>query len=186
MSDEPQEYQGPNVERRRMAYTWFIILAIVTFVVALVDILFLDNLLMYGVFAALGVLFLLAIIFLFARGEPKDEEEELEPLALEGSEHLHCPHCAHVFALETPKNTKNWKRKVAFTCPECGNKGILPPANATPLEAVVPGGEVVTKNFRCGVCNEGWSVGVIGHRLKKKPKFDACPSCNSAADIRMV
>lgn len=188
MSDDTfdHDYQGPNVEGRRKAYGWFIALAILVFLVAAIDILFLDSILKYGVYAALGLLLLLAIILLFARGEPREEEEELEPLSLDGKEQLHCPHCAHVFVMETPKNTKKWQRKVAFTCPECGNKGVLPPANATPVEAVVPGGDVKGRSFRCGVCQEGWSVGVIGHRLKKKPFFDACPSCGSPADVRVV
>lgn len=180
------EYQGPNVAGRRKAYGWFIGLAVVVFLVAAVDILFLDSILEYGVYAALVLLFILAIILLFARSGPKEKEEELEPVPLDGKEQLHCPHCAHVFVMETPKNTKKWQRKVAFTCPECGNKGVLPPANATPVEAVVPGGDLQSRSFRCGVCHEGWSVGVIGHRLKKKPFFDACPSCGSPADVRMV
>lgn len=174
-----------DIDNRRKAYAWIIILAILVFIVAVVDILALDAILKVGVFAALGILAIAAIVLLFEQTE-KEEEPEPEPVILEDEEHLHCPHCAHVFSMETPKNTKNWKRKVSFTCPECGQKGILPPANATPLEAVVPGGDVKGKSFQCGICHQGWSVGVIGHRLKKKPLFDACPSCGSPEDIRVV
>jgi rubrerythrin len=106
-----------------------------------------------------------------------------EPLKLGGKEHLRCPNCAHVFTVETPKNTKDWTRGVAFGCPECGEKGVLPPRNATPVEAVIPAGETVARRFHCGSCSAEWSVGVIGHRLKKNPEFEACPSCGEAGHI---
>ncbi len=113
-----------------------------------------------------------------------EDAEDIKPL--KGVEHLRCTNCAHVFTVQTPKSTKKWTREVAFSCPECGQKGVLPPRNATPVEAVVPGGETVQRRYQCDHCREEWAVGVIGHRLKKDPQFEACPSCGESGHVQAV
>lgn len=180
-----------NVEKRRLGYAWFLITAIVVFLVSVADILWLDGVLYWGVLGAYLVLFVWAVVLLFSRRIPTDEEEDdddafapLEDIHAKGwredgdIDHLRCPHCRHVFAFDM-KDLHAERRSVAFTCPECGAAARLPQAHAPVHEAVVPGGPAKGPEFHCHSCEERWSVGAIGHDPKAEVRFDACPHCGS-------
>lgn len=178
-----------NVPTRRKAYWAFLWIAIAVFVVSILDILFFEEVLFWGVIAAYVILFVWGIVLLFSRRWADDEEDDFvgvvddEPASGDWRndgrvQHLRCVKCAHVFGFDM-KHIDDDKAHVAFNCPECGATGKMPRPNAEVVEAVVPGGRMKGPRFECHDCNEQWAVGAIGHEPKADVKFDACPHCQS-------
>lgn len=186
-SKKDHSHLRADVPKRRMGYWAFLWTAVVVFIVSLVDIIFLDEVLFWGVIAAYVILLIWGITLLFSRSIGGEEPDEFFGVVAEDDadwtrdgkvEHLRCTNCAHVFGFDM-KHLDDDKAHVAFNCPECGATGKLPARNATPVEAVVPGGRMHGPKFHCNECAEEWSVGAIGHEPKAEVRFDACPHCQS-------
>jgi Zn finger protein HypA/HybF involved in hydrogenase expression len=172
-----------NVQLRRTGYTWFIVSAILLFLVSLVDIMFLDSVMEWGIIGALGVLVIWALVLFFSRawngvedGDVEFEEIEDEDFVAKG-DFLRCKTCMHVFRFELDHVQDEHREHVAFNCPECGTMGYLPSPEQETVKAPVPGGEVYATDFSCGSCDAHWTVGAIGHEGKADVGFEACPHC---------
>lgn len=186
--DTPKESRGEkyqhlraDVPRRRKAYGWFIVLAILVFVVSLVDILFLENALFWGVIAAYAVLLVWGIFLLFSRRG----EERVRQATVTDRDYLRCGTCRHVFAFDM-QHLHDPRKPVVFTCPECGTPGRLPNTEKGAAPAAIPGGGTFGPRFLCDNCGERWSVAALGHDPKSDVHFQACPHCGSEEDMRKV
>ena len=182
-----------NVPLRRTGYGWFIFAVLLIFALTLVDIIYLDEVLKWGLVAAYAVIFMWAFFLLFSRtrrGEaPAADDDGLlefdvaDSMDLE-AEYLRCPQCRHVF--EFDMEHRSHRKHVRFTCPECAYIGLLPPEDKDPVEAVIPGGKADGPTFLCGNCHEHWKVATIGHGPKKEIRFSACPHCGETEDFALL
>jgi DNA-directed RNA polymerase subunit RPC12/RpoP len=176
-----------NVPLRRTGYGWFMVLAILVFATSVVDIVYLDEVLFYGVLAAYGVLLLWGIGLLFSRRRKEGEEMMEFELADEmdlKEEYLRCPECRHVF--EFDMEHRSGRKAVNMTCPECGYVGQLPPETRQRVAAAVPGGSAQGPTFVCDECGEHWRVGTLGHEPKKDVQFSACPHCGETERFSLL
>lgn len=182
MSETAQErpqYRA-NVSLRRKLYVVIILLAIAVFALAVVDILWLDEALYYGVLGGFGVLFLWALLMLFSRRH----EYEVISTAMEKT-YLRCKTCRHVFGFDM-QHPHEARKPVVFTCPECGTPGRLPVDDSHAQPAAVPGGGTEGPRFKCDACDEHWSVGALGHTPKAEVRFEACPHCGEKGQMRLL
>ncbi|MGB0653261.1 MAG: hypothetical protein ACPGQL_08680 [Thermoplasmatota archaeon] len=179
-----------NVPRRRAAYGWIIVLAIVVFAFSIIDILFLDEVSELGVYAIYAVLAIWAIIMYFSlrKAQPKEEPvEEFEAEAVyEPADRQHgvlaCPSCKHLFQFGAEHFEQ--RRNVPFSCPECGHVARLPPAGRQPIESLIPKEPVHERVYHCDSCDESWDIGTFGH-APKMSRFEACPYCGVDDQIRV-
>lgn len=174
-----------NVPLRRTAYGWFVVLAVIAFIVGVVDIIYLDDELMYGVFGAFGVIFLWGLLLLASRKKKEDilEFQVADTMDLQ-EEYLRCPECRHVFQFDMEH--RDDRKDVNFTCPECAFVGKLPPADREPVPAAVPGGTGEGPAFVCDECGEHWRVGTLGHDPKEEVRFSACPHCGEKENFSLL
>ena len=202
MSKEPapegQELEGyakyrgvkANVRKRRAAYIWIVILALVTVAVALVHILFLmedppsstDDIIMYAVYGLLGILFLWAFLMLFS-GKRPIEEEAVIPKDMERTL-LQCPECKSVFQFGELHFTDN--KRTAFSCPVCGAFGKLPDPTQEPVKVLRPEGDFKELHYHCTNCNEEIAVGTFGETPLHLVRFRACPNCGQKGHIERI
>ncbi len=203
-SDDAEARYGhlrADVHKRRAGYKWVILFGVLTLVTSVVDILFLDQILLLPVVGIYGLLAVVAVLMYFSRRvrEPVEEEEETEPqpqtdVAVnlrerEGTSYdladvrhgvLSCPSCRQVFQLGLEHYDQ--RRAVLFTCPECGEAGRLPTGAKKPVEAEVPVKPVHEAWYHCDHCGEDWNVGTFGHEGRTS-RFEACPHCGTRDDI---
>lgn len=178
-----------NVPLRRTGYGWFMVLAVLVFIVSVIDIVYLDEVLYYGVLGAYALLLIWALLLLASRKRKSgDDDEMLEfQLADEMSlkeEYLRCPECRHIF--EFDMEHRDGRKGVNLSCPECGYIGRLPPADRERVAAAVPGGEADGPTFVCDACGEHWLVGTIGHKPKHDVQFSACPNCGETERFNLL
>lgn len=178
---EKYQHLRADVPKRRKAYGWFIALAILVFIVSLVDILFLDQLLFWGVIAAYAILIVWAFFLLFSRRG----EERMRQATATDRDYLRCGTCRHVFAFDM-QHLHDPRKPVVFTCPECGTPGRLPDTEKGAAPAAIPGGGSFGPRFLCENCGERWSVSALGHDPKSDVHFEACPHCGDEDSMRMV
>lgn len=181
-----------NVRRRRRLYGLAIFLAIVVFVVTIVDILFLREeawnadkvevagftwglieAIAYGLYA---LLFLFAIFWLFSR---RRHREELAALAELERTLLACPDCNAILelGLAIPGD-----KAVAMSCPNCGRFNRVRP-DAPTMHAETPVGRPQELRFTCTDCNEEIGVGMFG-RAPGPVQFRACPHCGMTGTVK--
>lgn len=179
-----------NVPRRRSAYIWILILALLTVGAAVVHVLFLledppsatDNILMYAIYGVLGGLFLWAFLMLFSGRRPVEEEavvsQEMERTLLQ------CPECKAVFQFGEIHFTDN--KRTAFSCPVCGAFGKLPDPYQEPVKVLRPEGDFKELHYHCTNCNEDIAVGTFGETPLHLVRFRACPHCGQKGHIERI
>lgn len=172
-----------NVRLRRKWYGLFIFLAIAVFVVALVDMGFLDNVLEYGVYGAFALMALVALLMYFTRrntfSRVHSQESSLEEALLQ------CPECKNIFDFRETHFREH--QKVAFSCPVCGTYGALPGIESAPVKKRVPEGDLRAYEYRCANCREDIRVGVFGAEDEvHRSEFRACPHCGEKGTIEIV
>ncbi len=166
------EHLRANVPKRRLGYKLFIVAAFVVFATSLVDILWLDNLLYFGVLGAYGLLFLWAILLLISRRRPGQVRL--------GEVVLNCPNCDNAFLygsthLADPAGTM-------ITCPVCAQASELPPAGSQPRTVVLPDTTPVHTAYRCDHCDEHITVATFG-QPPRDVRFRACPQCHQTGTL---
>lgn len=166
-----------NVRRRRVFYGLFIVLAIVTFVATVWDIVFNDSDLQWYLLPVYLVLFILGLLLLISRRRHLQEVNEIK--ALERT-WLECDNCRSVF--QFGQESFPSRRRIGFTCPVCGDESALPLPGAAPVERALPGGRLEEVNYLCGNCHEDIVVGTYGAR-PRDVDFRACPRCGVGGQI---
>jgi DNA-directed RNA polymerase subunit RPC12/RpoP len=170
-----------NVRRRRLAYKLFIVVALLTLVLAVVDILYLDSALQYGVYAILGILFLWGIFMLFSR---KRGEEELEAMQRMERTLLQCPDCKAVFQYGQIHFSDH--KEGVFSCPVCGVYSRLPKPDAQPVKALAPEGNLKEFGYTCRNCGEEFRVGTYGETPIHAVRFRLCPNCGEKNYVERI
>ncbi|HLF16645.1 MAG TPA: hypothetical protein VI796_04345 [Candidatus Thermoplasmatota archaeon] len=169
-----------NVARRRALYGVFILLAIVVFVASLMDIMFLESKMQYGVYGAYGLLFVIGVILLISR---KRSEAEIAQLAALEKALLSCPQCKSIF--QFGEVHFSGRKKISFSCPVCGTYSALPDAESEPVRAPPPTGELREVTYQCEHCLERITVGVFGEQELHESRFRACPNCGEKDFVKV-
>ncbi len=170
--DKYAQYRA-NVKRRRTAYLWFIIAVAVVFLVSVADIIWLDSVLKYGVYAAIVVLFIWAIVLLFSR--------KLSDAWNVGEVVLSCPNCENAF-LYAAGHADN-KGNARMTCPICEHVADLPVSKDQVREMNIPTGDRFDHAYHCTHCDENIVVSTLGSKAHDV-QFDACPHCGEHNSVR--
>lgn len=120
-----------NARTRRAAYWTVVVLGIAIFAVSIVDMIYLENQLYWGVLSAYATLVVIAL-FLFVSRRVKDDAstyavEETAPAQV-GEFALKCTSCTTVFAYDQHvlETHAGW----FLACPDCGLEGPLPKMEA--------------------------------------------------------
>ncbi|MCA1819487.1 MAG: hypothetical protein ABR562_06110 [Thermoplasmatota archaeon] len=185
-------HRRANVRRRRAAYIWIVVLALVTVAVAFVDVMYLgtdygvrgdaDRTIEYAVYGLLGFLFLWAFLMLFSRTRTVEEEavvqKDMERTLLQ------CPECKSVFQFGELHFTDN--KRTAFSCPVCGAFGRLPDPTLEPVKVLRPEGDFKELHYHCTNCNEDIAVGTFGETPLHLVRFRACPNCGQKGHIERI
>ena len=175
------EHLRANVRRRRLAYKLFIFVSLLTLVLAVVDILYLDSLLQYGVYGIFGLLFLWGVFLLFSRRRPQEELEEVHRLE---RTLLQCPDCKSVFQYGQVHFDKH--QPGVFSCPVCGVYSRLPPPDAPAVKALAPEGNVKEFGYVCRNCGEEFRVGTYGEAPLHAVRFRTCPNCGEKNRVERI
>jgi transcription elongation factor Elf1 len=181
-----------NVRRRRRAYAWFIVLAILVFLASIADILFLrdedwnaDKVTLGGftwglietvVYALYAVLFVWGLFLLLSRRRHK---EDLAALAELERSLWACPDCGAIMELGL---ALPGEKTVAMSCPNCGRFNRVRP-DAPTMHAETPAGRPLETRFTCTECNEEIGVGMFG-RAPGPVQFRACPHCGTTGTVQ--
>lgn len=169
-----------NVRRRRLGYVLILVFAFVTLLATLVDIVYNDSDLKWPLLALYLILLVWGILMLFSRRRHLQEVAELESMQ---RTYLECDHCRNVFQFGELRLKD--RKKVAFSCPVCGEDSNLPAPDAQPVERVLPDASVVESTYSCGNCREQIVVGTFGGKPKDS-SFQACPSCGVAGQVNLA
>jgi len=198
-SDTPQlegyakyRHLKANVRRRRAAYVWVMLLALVVLAGAFAYALFSgkdpgqwsgsDFYAPYAIYAVLGVLFLWALLMFFS-GKRTVVEEAVMPKDMERTL-MQCPECKSVFQYGELHFTDN--KRTAFSCPVCGAFGRLPDPMQEPVKVLRPEGEFKQLQYHCTNCNEDIEVGTFGDTPLHLVRFRACPHCGQKGYIERI
>ena len=167
-----------NVPRRRAAYKWFFGLAILVFFLSLVDIIWFDEVMFWGIVAAYVVLFVWGLILLIAL--PTRQKRDVWNL---GEAALHCPNCDHVFlyAVDHPDDPGG----ASLTCPLCGVASHLPAPHSEPDRLPLPQGEPLRTAYQCGSCQEHIIISTLGD-ASRPVRFEECPHCHALGTVGMT
>jgi Zn finger protein HypA/HybF involved in hydrogenase expression len=179
-----------NVGRRRAAYIWIFLLALIVLGAAAAHIALVmespmsdtDNMIMYAVYGALGILFLWALLLLFSGKRPV-EEEAYVPREMERTL-LQCPECKSTFQFGEQNFSNN--QRTAFSCPVCGAFGKLPDPTQEPVKVLRPEGDYKELRYHCTNCNEDLAVGTFGATPLHLVRFRACPHCGEKGHIERI
>jgi predicted RNA-binding Zn-ribbon protein involved in translation (DUF1610 family) len=182
-----------NVRRRRRLYGLFIVLAIVTLAVTVVDILFLleedwnadavpvggqeFGLIQVVAYALYVILFVFAVFLLFSRRQHIDDLRELAVLE---KTYLSCENCNGVF--QFGQLNLNDRKRIGFSCPICGEESALPGLDAVPIEMPLPAGTPAEAHYNCSHCGEEIAVATFG-AAPKSVSFRACPHCGKTGRV---
>jgi uncharacterized membrane protein YhaH (DUF805 family) len=182
-----------NVRRRRQAYGWFIVLAILVFIASIVDILFFreetwnaDKVAVAGtelglvetiVYALYAVLFVWGIFLLISRRRHK---AELAAIADLERQLFACPDCNAIMELGL---AKPGEKTVAMSCPNCGRFNRFNPDTKQVWHAEAPAGRPREIRMECSKCEEEIGVGMYG-RNPGPVQFRACPHCGSTGTVQ--
>jgi uncharacterized membrane protein YuzA (DUF378 family)/DNA-directed RNA polymerase subunit RPC12/RpoP len=185
-------HRRANVRRRRAAYIWVILLALVVLAVAFADVAIIgkdfgvrtssERTIEYAVYGLLGVLFLWAILMLFSR-KRTEQEEAIVPHEMERTL-LQCPECKSTFQFGEQHFTDN--RRTAFSCPVCGAFGKLPDPGQEPVKVLRPEGDFKELHYHCTNCDEDIAVGTFGETPLHLVRFRACPHCGEKGYIERI
>jgi DNA-directed RNA polymerase subunit RPC12/RpoP len=160
-----------NVGRRRAAYIWIFLLALIVLGAAAAHIALVmespmsdtDNMIMYAVYGALGILFLWALLLLFSGKRPV-EEEAYVPREMERTL-LQCPECKSTFQFGEQNFSNNQR---------------------TAFKVLRPEGDYKELRYHCTNCNEDLAVGTFGATPLHLVRFRACPHCGEKGHIERI
>lgn len=169
-----------NVRRRRVAYGFIIVLAIVTFLATAADIIFNDSDFQWFLLPVYVVLIVWGVILLFSRRRHLQEVAELEAMH---RTYLECEKCNSVFQFGELRFGD--RKRVGFSCPVCGEDSALPTPGAAPVERVLPEANVIETTYACGNCSEQIVVGTFG-MTPRESRFRACPSCGIRGQVSLA
>lgn len=161
-----------NVSWRRKAYFWFIIAVVAVFLISLVDIIWLDEVLQWGVYIAIIGLFIWAVILLFAG--------VISNAWNVGEVALSCPNCDHVFLMATDHADN--KGHARMTCPVCAFAGDLPVSEDQVTEMIIPEGKRTDQAYQCTSCEEHIVISTIGDN-PRPVQFESCPHCGEHGTV---
>lgn len=169
-----------NVRRRRVAYGFIIVLAIVTFLATAWDIIFNESAFQWFLLPVYVVLLLWGLLLLISRRRHLEEVAELEAMH---RTYLECEACNSVFQFGELRFGD--RKRVGFSCPVCGEDSALPTPGATPVERVLPEANVIETTYACGNCSEQIVVGTFG-QTPRASRFRACPRCGVAGQVNLA
>ena len=165
MSDKYAHYRA-NVPRRRTTYKALIIAIFVVFLISLADIIWWDEVLQWGVYAAIAILFVWAIVMLFAR--VISDKHNMDEVVLT------CPNCdnAFLYGADHADNVGHAR----MTCPICQFVGDLPVSEDQATEIQMPSGNRHDHTYACSNCEEHIVITTLGN-VGSDVQFDVCPHC---------
>jgi transcription elongation factor Elf1 len=146
---------------------------VAVFLVSVADIIWWDSVLKYGVYAAIAVLFIVAIVLLFSRA--------LSGTWKVGEVVLSCPSCENAF-LYAADHADN-KGHASMTCPICAHVADLPVSRDQSREMAIPTGQRYDHAYHCLACEEHIVVTTLGSDSGDL-QFDACPHCGEHETVR--